>query len=263
MDSPSASIEEIAPSTYRVSVALPPSIFAGGFSFNQYLLKDERPLIFHTGPKKMFPLVREQIEKVMPLSDLRYIAFSHFEADECGALAHFLDAAPSARPVCSRVAALVSVNDLVDVEPMGMDQGDSIDLGRREVVWQSTPHLPHGWECGYLFDRTHHILLCGDLFTQPGTGESAITSKDILGPSESFRQSMDYFAHSRDTPQLLDRLAALNPGLLACMHGSAWSGDGARLLLQLRDALTRASNERRNEDMGMQAARTAPPDDLH
>ena len=237
MSSPRASISEIAADTYRISVALPPDLFPGGFSFNQYLVRDEQPLLFHTGPKKMFPLVREQIEKVMPLSDLRHVAFSHYEADECGALADFLAAAPQSRPVCSRVAADVSVSDTVEVEPLGMEDGDTLDLGRHQLVWQSTPHLPHGWECGYLFDRTAGTLFCGDLFTQPGTGEEALTSGDILTPSEAFRHQMDYFSHSRNAPALIEKLARLKPQLLACMHGSAWSGNGAGMLRQLGQAL--------------------------
>lgn len=237
MNVPSASITEISADTYRVSVALPPSLFPGGFSFNQYLLRDEQPLLFHTGPKKMFPLVREQIMKVMPLAKLRYVAFSHYEADECGALAQFLAEAPQARPVCSRVAALVSVSDLVDVEPMGLDDGDTLDLGKHQLVWQSMPHLPHGWECGYLFDRTAATLFCGDLFTQPGPGEQALTTGDILTPSEAFRRQMDYFSHSDRTPAMIEQLARLEPRLLACMHGSAWSGDGGGLLRRLGQSL--------------------------
>jgi flavorubredoxin len=232
-----ASIHEIAPDTYRISVALPPALFPGGFSFNQYLIADEQPLLFHTGPKKMFHLVSEQIGKVMPVSRLRYIAFSHYEADECGALPEFLAAAPQARPVCSHVAAVVSVSDLVDVEPLGLQDGDRLDLGRHRLVWQATPHLPHGWETGYFFDQTARTLFCGDLFTQPGTGEQALVTGDILGPSEAFRGQMDYFAHGKDAPALMEKLARLEPNVLACMHGSAWSGDGAGMLRQLSTAL--------------------------
>ena len=231
-----ASINEIGTDTYRISVALP-DIFPGGFSFNQYLVVDEKPLLFHTGPKKLFPLVRAQIETVIPVSKLRYIAFSHVEADECGSLAEFLAAAPQARPVCSQVAAMVSVGDMVDVEPLGMADGQQLSLGRHQLSWQSTPHLPHGWECGYLFDATAKTLFCGDLFTQPGTGERPLVSDDILAPSEAFRQQMDYYAHGRDTPVLIDKLARLEPDLLACMHGSAWSGDGGGLLRRLGAAL--------------------------
>ena len=231
-----ASINEIGTDTYRISVALP-DIFPGGFSFNQYLVVDEKPLLFHTGPKKLFPLVRAQIETVIPVSKLRYIAFSHVESDECGSLAEFLAAAPQARPVCSQVAAMVSVGDMVDVEPLGMADGQQLSLGRHQLSWQSTPHLPHGWECGYLFDATTKTLFCGDLFTQPGTGERPLVSDDILAPSEAFRQQMDYYAHGRDTPALIDKLARLEPGLLACMHGSAWSGDGGGLLRRLGASL--------------------------
>jgi flavorubredoxin len=236
MNAPQASIRPIAPDTHRISVALPPEIFPGGFSFNQYLVVDEKPLLFHTGPRKFFGLICEQIEKVLPVSQLRYIAFSHIEADECGSLADFLARAPQARPVCSDVAARVSVSDMVDAEPIGMKDGDVLSLGKHELVWQSTPHLPHGWECGYLYDRTTQTLFCGDLFTQPGTGEQALVSGDILGPSEAFRGQMDYFSHTNDAPRMIEKLAALKPKVLACMHGSAWSGDGAGMLRNLGQA---------------------------
>jgi len=237
MDTPVPSITEIAADTYRISIPVPPPAIPGGFSFNQYLVVDDKPLLFHTGPKKMFPLVREQIEKVLALARLRYIAFSHYEADECGALAQFLEAAPKAQPVCSQVAALVSVSDTVDVEPIGMEDGQVLDLGRHQLVWQSTPHLPHGWECGYFYDRTTGTLFCGDLFTQPGTGGDALTTGDILSPSEAFRRQMDYFSHTQQAPALIEKLAKLQQRVLACMHGSAWQGDGAGMLRRLGQAL--------------------------
>jgi len=236
MNTPVTSIAEIGADTYRINTALPDMI-PGGFSFNQYLVVDEMPLLFHTGPKKLFPLIRAQIETVMPVSKLRYIAFSHVESDECGSLAEFLAAAPQVRPVCSQVAAMVSIGDMVDVEPLALADGQQLSLGRHQLSWQSTPHLPHGWECGYLFDATTKTLFCGDLFTQPGTGERPLVSDDILAPSEAFRRQMDYYAHGRDTPVLIDKLARLEPGLLACMHGSAWSGDGGGLLRKLGAAL--------------------------
>ena len=236
MNTPVTSIAEIGADTYRINTALPDMI-PGGFSFNQYLVVDEMPLLFHTGPKKLFPLIRAQIETVIPVSKLRYIAFSHVESDECGSLAEFLAAAPQARPVCSQVAAMVSIGDMVDVEPLALADGQQLSLGRHQLSWQSTPHLPHGWECGYLFDATTKTLFCGDLFTQPGTGERPLVSDDILAPSEAFRRQMDYYAHGRDTPVLIDKLARLEPGLLACMHGSAWSGDGGGLLRKLGAAL--------------------------
>ena len=231
------SIHEIAPDIYRISIPVPPEMIPGGFSFNQYLIVDERPLLFHTGPKKMFAMICEQIGKVLPVSKLRYIAFSHVEADECGSLADFLAAAPGACPVCSQVAAMTSIRDLVDVEPLAMADGQTLDLGQHKLVWQSTPHLPHGWECGYFFDTTTKTLFCGDLLTQPGMGEQPLVSDDILTLSEAFRHEMDYFSHTRDAPALIEKLAQLRPERLACMHGSAWSGDGAGLLRKLGRAL--------------------------
>lgn len=234
---PHATIDEIAPDTYRVHVAMPPSLIPGGFSFNQYLVVDERPLLFHTGPRRLFPFVREQIEKVLPISALRRIAFSHLEADECGSLAEFLAEAPKARPACSAVAARIAVRDQVDVEPIALQDGETLDLGRHQLVWQSTPHLPHGWETGYVFDKTTKTLLCGDLFTQPGLGERPLVGDDIVEPSEAFRRGMDYFSHSRNAPALIEKLAQLRPETLACMHGSAWAGDGAGLLRKLGQSL--------------------------
>ena len=237
MTAPQASITPIAPDTYRISVPLPPDVFPGGFSFNQYLVVDDKPLLFHTGPRKLFEVVCDQIERVMPVSKLRYIAFSHVESDECGSLPEFLARAPQAQPVCSRVAADVSVRDLVDVEPIGLADGDVLDLGRHKLAWQSTPHLPHGWECGYFFDQTTQTLFCGDLFTQPGMGEKALVSDDILGPSEAFRNQQDYFSHTPDAMSMIEKLARLEPTVLACMHGSAWKGNGASMLRSLGHAL--------------------------
>lgn len=236
MTSPATSIHEIAPDTYRINTALPDAM-PGGFSFNQYLVVDERPLLFHTGPRKLFPLISAQIATVLPLAKLRYVAFSHVEADECGSLREFLAAAPGAQPVCSAVAAMVSVGDMVDIEPLGLEDGQELSLGRHRLLWQTTPHLPHAWETGYLFDATTRTLFCGDLFTQPGLGERPLVTDDVLGPSEAFRQQMDYYAHGRDTPGLLEKLARLGPTTLACMHGSAWSGNGATLLRQLSASL--------------------------
>ncbi len=234
--SPHPSINQICADTYRISIPLPDMI-PGGFSFNQYLVVDDSPLLFHTGPKRLFAQICGQIETVLPVSKLRYIAFSHVEADESGSLPEFLAAAPQAQPVCSEVAAMISVADMVDVVPITMADGQKLNLGKHQLVWQSTPHLPHGWECGYFFDETTGTLFCGDLFTQPGTGERPLVSEDIFGPSEAFRQQMDYYSHSRDTSRMIDKLAQLKPNLLACMHGSAWSGDGASLLRRLGTSL--------------------------
>lgn len=228
-------VDEVAPSVYRIST--PVDVVPGGFTFNQYLIADDEPLLFHTGPRRMFPLVREAIASVLPVETLRWIGFSHVEADECGSLNELLAAAPEARPVCSRTAALVSVNDLADREPRALADGEVLALGRARVRWLDAPHLPHGWECGYLYEETTATLLCGDLFTQPGSRHEPLTTGDVLGPSEVMRQAMDYFAHAPATRSLLAKLAATRPRTLACMHGSAWSGDGERLILDLADAV--------------------------
>ena len=227
-------VDEIAGGIYRIST--PVTKLPGGFSFNQYLVVDDAPLLFHTGPRGMFPLVSEAIAALMPVERLRYVGFSHFENDECGALNHFLTVAPAAVPVCGRINGLIN-SDAFDRPPRALGDGEALSLGRRSVQWIDAPHLPHAWECGYLFEPGTRTLLCGDLFTQPGTGETPLTTDDILGPSEALRSSLDYYAHSRNTRGLLERLAKEQPATLACMHGSAWSGDGAALLLALADRL--------------------------
>jgi flavorubredoxin len=230
------SIHEIAAGIFRINtpVALPG---AGQFNFNQYLIVDDEPMLFHLGLRGLFPLVSEAVAAVLPLEGLRYLAFSHFEADECGALNAFLQVAPRAVPVCGRTAALVSVTDFADREPRALADGEQLVLGGHRMRWFDTPHMPHGWECGLMMDESTRTFFCGDLFTQGGAGEKALVETDILGPSEAFRAPMDYFAHAPDTTAILERLAAQNPQTLACMHGSAWRGDGAMLLRGLARAL--------------------------
>ncbi len=229
-------IHEIADGIFRINtpVQIPG---AGGFSFNQYLIVDEDPLLFHAGLRGMFPLVSEAVASVMPVEKLRYIAFSHVEADECAALNQWLSAAPRSEPVCGSVAAMVSISDMADRPPKALADNESLAIGKHTLRWFDTPHLPHAWECGFMMDETTSTLLCGDLFTQGGSRNPPITEDDILGPSEAFRQKMDYFSHTKNARGMLDRLAAANPTTLACMHGSAWKGDGAALLSALADAL--------------------------
>ncbi len=229
-------IDEIGDGLFRINT---PVEIAGGqaFSFNQYLLLDDEPLLFHAGPRRMFALVRQAVASVLPPERLRHVAFSHVEADECGALNEWLACAPHAVPLCSRVAAMVSIGDLADRAPRAMADGERLAIGRRTLRWHDAPHLPHGWDCGYLFDETSSTLFCGDLFTQPGRGEAALVESDVLGPSEAFRAAMDYFAHVPDSGPMLEALAATAPTTLACMHGSAWRGDGAGLLRALARAL--------------------------
>jgi flavorubredoxin len=230
-------IFEIAPDIYRINT--PVSIPGGPdqFNFNQYLVVDEQPLLFHTGPRRMFPLVRQAIERVMPVERLRYIGLSHFEADECGAMNDFLTAAPGAVPLCGRIAAMVSVNDVADRPPLALSDGEELMLGTHRMRWYDTPHMPHAWECGLMMDTTTRTFFCGDLFTRGGSGDPPVTESDILAPSEAFRSQMDYFAHAPDTAGTLARLAAERPTTLACMHGSAWRGDGGMLLRALAAAV--------------------------
>lgn len=223
---------EIADGIYRISTPV------SNFSFNQYLIVDEAPLLFHTGLRKMFPLVREAVAKVVPVESLRYIAFSHVEADECGSLNEWLAAAPNSIPVCGTVAATVSIEDLADRTPRALADGEVLSLGRHSVRWFDTPHLPHTWECGYLMEDATKTLLCGDLFTQGGAGLPPLTESDILGPSEAFRQQTNYYSHTQNAREMLERLASEEPKVLACMHGSAWRGDAAGLLRALADKLS-------------------------
>jgi flavorubredoxin len=232
-------IHEIADGIYRINTPISIPGVPERFSFNQYLIIDEAPMLFHTGMRLSFPSVSEAIRAVLPIERLRYLGLSHFEADECGALNSFLAAAPQAVPVCSTVAAMTSVGDFADRAPRALLDGEELALGRHTMRWFDTPHVPHAWECGLMLDVTTRTFFCGDLFTQGGTGEVALTESDILGPSEAFRSPMDYYAHTPQTAAILERLAAERPTTLACMHGSAWRGDGARLLRELSAAVAK------------------------
>lgn len=229
-------VHEVAEGIYRINT---PVVIPGGtgFSFNQYLIVDDDPVLFHTGPRKMFPLVRDAVASVLPVDRLRYIALSHVEADECGSLNEWLAVAPRSVPLCGAVAAMVSIEDLADRGPRALADSATLSLGTHTVRWFDTPHLPHAWECGFLLDERTQTLLCGDLFTQGGSDCPALTEADILGPSEVFRHELDYFSHTKHALAMLERLAATNPTTLACMHGSAWRGAGAPLLRALADAL--------------------------
>jgi flavorubredoxin len=230
----STRLHEVAPRIYRINT---PVDIGQPFSFNQYLIAADEPLLFHTGPRKLFPLVAEAIQRVLPLEKLRYIGFSHYEADECGSLNDFLAAAPRAEPLCGGIAKMVSVDDVALRPARGLADGELLSLGSHAVRWHDAPHVPHGWECGFLMETSTSTLLCGDLFTQGGDGKVPLTEGDILGPSEAFRKPMDYFAHAPQTRAAIERLAREKPQALACMHGSAWRGDGAALLLELADAV--------------------------
>jgi len=230
-------IDEIASGIYRISTPVPPASIPGGFTFNQYLIADDDPLLYHTGPRKMFPLISEAISSVIPVQSLRHIAFSHYEADECGSLNDFLALAPAAEPLCSTIAKMVSVDDIAIRPAHALNDGEELSLGTHVVRWIDTPHLPHAWECGHLFETTTRTLFCGDLFTQGGHQHEPLTTEDILDPSEQMRSALDYFSQTRRVSELVEKLALTSPSILACMHGSAWQGDGAALLRRLAGRL--------------------------
>ena len=233
-------IDEIADDIYRISTAIPPAAMPGGFTFNQFLIAGDEPLLYHTGLRRIFPAVRAAIERVVPVAKLRYVAFSHYEADECGTLNQFLGLAKEAVPVCSEVAKMVSVDDMADRPARALKDGEELALGRHRVRWLSTPHLPHAWECGHMFEATTRTLFCGDLFTQLGAEHEPVTEKDILEPSEAARVAFDYYAGPRNQHALFEKLARTKPTTLACMHGASWRGDGAKLLLALDRKLATA-----------------------
>lgn len=230
-------IDEIVNGIYRISTQVPPAAMPGGFTFNQYLIVDDSPLLYHTGPRKMLPAIKDAIHSVIPLHTLRYIGFSHYEADECGSLNDFLEAAPMAEPLCSQIAKMVSVDDIALRPARALADGERLSLGSHEVQWIDAPHFPHAWECGHLFETTTKTLFCGDLFTQGGHEHEPLTTGDILDASEKMRGAMDYFSQTRRVHELAEKLAVTGPRILACMHGAAWKGDGAMLLRQLAGRL--------------------------
>ena len=224
-------IHEIERGIYRVNT--PVDTPGGPFNFNQYLILDDAPLLFHTGPRRMFPLVREAVASVMPVERLRYVAYSHFEPDECGSLNEWLAAAPLAEPMAGSIGVMVGASDMADRPVRALADGEIVKLGQHSVRWFDAPHVPHGWDTGLLMESSTRTFFCGDLFTQGGHGTVPLTESDILEPSEAFRGAFDYYSHSPDTDALLARFAAEQPTTLACMHGSAYRGDGAAILRAL------------------------------
>lgn len=212
-----------------------PEVGPDGFTFNQFLIRAEQPLLFHTGPRALFPAISEVVSRVVPLARLRWITFGHVEADECGSMNQWLAAAPRAEVAHGAVGVMVSLNDLADRPPRAWSDGEVIDLGGKRVRHIDTPHVPHCWESRLLYEETTQTLLCGDLFTHTGDGPP-ITTGDIVGPAKAAEA---LFHASSITPlagTTIRKLAALKPTTLALMHGSSFRGDAARALVDLADA---------------------------
>ena len=227
-------VTEIAPDVYRICTYIPEI----DLQFNQFLVKDEEPLLFHTGMKSLFPLVREAVATVIDPAKIRWISFSHFEADECGSLNEWLEIAPGAQAVCSTIGALVSVNDFTQRTAKAMNDGDVLATGKYRFRFIQTPHVPHCWDAGLMFEETNGTLLCSDLFHQLGDVEP-LTESDVI---DRARRTLveyqagpfaNYMPYTRHTDRIMQKLAALKPRTIVPMHGSAYAGDGERAIREV------------------------------
>lgn len=226
-------IDEIAPDVFRLSTYVDEIAPPAGFTFNQFVVRGEQPLLFHAGMRGLFPLVSDAVDRLVGLQNLRWISFAHVEADECGAMNLFLDAAPDAQVVHGALACMVSLNDLADRPPVPMAD-EPLDIGGHVMRFLPTPHVPHNWESGLWFDETTATLLAGDLFTSLGDGP-AVVDTDVV---EGAIVAEDVFHATSLGPAVgttLRTLAELGPSTLACMHGSSFRGDGAAQLHALAD----------------------------
>ena len=227
----SLDVQEIAPGILRISTFVP-QIGPEGFTFNQFLVVADEPLLFHTGPRGTFPLVAEAVAKVLPVESLRWISFGHVEADECGAMNMWLNAAPRSQVAYGRLGCDISLNDLCDRPPRPLADGEVLDLGGKRVRQISTPHVPHGWEAQVLYEETTGTLLCGDLLSQLGRGP-ACTDGDVVEAALASERMFHSMSLAPQTTQTLRTLAELAPTTLAIMHGSSFRGDGRKALLDL------------------------------
>jgi flavorubredoxin len=229
----SAQVTEIAGGIFRLSVFVPEIGPPEGFTFNSFLVVDDEPLLFHAGQRRMFPLFSEAVASIIPIEQLRWISFGHIEADECGAMNLWLAAAPKAQVVHGRTACEISLNDLADREPRMVGDGELITSGRRRIRYIDTPHVPHAWESGVVYEETSGILFCGDLFTQ--FGNRATTEDDIVPAATAAEDAFHSSSASPLTAPTLRRLAGLEPTALALMHGPTYFGDGGAALNRLAD----------------------------
>jgi flavorubredoxin len=227
-------IDEIADGIYRIATLVPEVAPPAGFTFNQFLVVDEEPLLFHTGPRAMFPLVAEAVATVVPVESLRWITFGHVESDESGSMNMWLAAAPEAQVAHGLIGCMVSLNDLCDRPPRPLAGGEVIETGTHRLRHIDTPHVPHGWEARVLYDETTGTLLCGDLFTHIGAGP-ALTTDDVVEPAMVAEDMFHATCLAPDTPSVLRSLGDLEPSTLGIMHGSSFQGDGKHALYTLAD----------------------------
>jgi flavorubredoxin len=240
----STSISEIADGIYRLSTFVPDMAPPAGFTFNQFLVLGDEPLLFHTGLRRMFSLTHDAVTRLIAPARLRWIAFGHYEADECGAMNEWLAVAPHAQIAHGATGCNVSLNDMADRAPRVLQDGETIGLGSgKRVRYLDTPHTPHGWDAGVMYEESTATLLCGDLFTQLGNGP-ALTEGDIVAPAIA---AEDLFRYSSLCPGMgatIRSLAKLNPRTLALMHGPSFAGDGAAALGALADDYERRASGR-------------------
>ena len=233
-----ATIDEISPDIFRIGIY----VEAFNLQFNHFLVRDEEPLLYHAGMRRMFPELHAAVAKLIKPEQVRWISWSHFEVDEVGALNEWLKVAPSAQPACSLVGALVNLNDFADRAPRGLVKDEILATGKYRFRFRPTPHLPHGWDAGALFEETNRVLFCSDLLHQVGRVEPLTNSEAVLERSRSAMLEyqagplMDYVPYTLNTRRLLHELADLNPKTLAIMHGSSFAGDGAKILRGLDGA---------------------------
>jgi flavorubredoxin len=221
-------VDEIAPDIFRVSTFVP-DVPPSGFSFNQFVVRADEPFLFHTGMRGLFPVVSEAVAGVIPLDQLRWIGFAHVEADECGALNAFLEAAPDAQVVHGALACVLSLADMLDRPPVAVDDGAVLDLGGKRMRFVATPHVPHNWESGLWYEETTGTLFAGDLLATHGPG-AAVTDADIVGPALATEELFHGTSIGPAVGATLRRLADLEPRMLAIMHGPSFSGDGGAAL---------------------------------
>jgi flavorubredoxin len=227
-------LDEIGPDIYRISIYAPHI----QLQFNHFLIKDDEPLLFHTGLRSMFPVLREAVAKIINPNSIRHIGFSHFESDECGALNNWLAAAPHAEPVCGLIGAMVSVNDFSNRPARALTRDDTFTTGKYRFRFLPTPHVPHGWDAGVMLEETQGTLFCSDLFHQWGVCAPLLTDSIIERCREALLQSeagpfANYVPYTHHTGRVLEELAAYKPRMLAAMHGSSYQGDGAQALRDL------------------------------